>query len=66
MEVRETEAGSLLCPVSWSEEEESCEGSLMEEYSKHWLCETLTACVPTVSLPAVHGALETQLSAAVR
>lgn len=34
LEVRETEAGSLLCPVSWSEEEESCERSLMEEYSK--------------------------------
>lgn len=38
LEVGETEAGSLLCPVSWSEEEEdeeeSCERDVKEEYSK--------------------------------
>ena len=37
LEVRETEAGSLLCPVSWSreeDEEESCERDEGKEYSK--------------------------------
>lgn len=38
LEVGETEAGSSLCPVSWSEEEEDeeegCERDVKEEYSR--------------------------------
>ena len=45
LEVRETEAGSLLCPVSWSEEEEDEEES----------CESETIRKNTVSGPHSEG-----------